>query len=326
MTKYQARFLVKNRVLQIMDENVDDMDVICDSLWTSILKVEEKDEQEAFLKLSKKRHSSKDKCIFIDNKGKKIEDTGILVTEVIDITGQKEEIKISQDASDQVKIHLQKKIDDDALIKDITNGDPDDADDVDVTITQYKDEAFDTASVLTSLLGELPILAEVVEIISQVQPDVSHPESIKDTTEIQAPEKPIDINEPKKPEAQSIEPKEPEENKSTEVNPLDSTTKTPTQSTEEQKRDNIVSTSKETLRSEEKSIVVSEKKSPLAPKKKKKKFKGPVTIDEVIIIPKCDLRTLSPEELSHYGELCSRKEAQEKLRQEQKHKEVLNDV
>lgn len=60
------------------------------------MKAEEKVEQEAFLKLSKKRHRSKGKGIFIDdNKGKKIDDTSISVTKVIDITEQKEEIRIS---------------------------------------------------------------------------------------------------------------------------------------------------------------------------------------------------------------------------------------
>lgn len=110
------------------------------------------------------------------------------------------------------------------------------------------------------------------------------------------------------------------------MNPPDTTIKTPTPSTEEQKRDDTVSIGKDNLKSGEKAIVISEKKSPLAQKKKKKKAKGLVTIDEVIIIPECDPRTLSPKELSRYGELCSRKETQEKLRKEHKCKEVLNDV
>lgn len=110
------------------------------------------------------------------------------------------------------------------------------------------------------------------------------------------------------------------------MNPFDTTTETPTPSTEELQKEDTVSIRKDTLKSGEKAIVISEKKSALTLKKKKKKGKGSVTIDEVILILECDPRTLSPESLSIYGELCSRKAAQENLRQEHKRKEVLNDV
>lgn len=71
LTKYQQRFLVKNRALQTLDENVGDMDVKCDSLWSSIMKVEEQVKQEAFLKLSRKRQNSIDKGIYMaTSKGK----------------------------------------------------------------------------------------------------------------------------------------------------------------------------------------------------------------------------------------------------------------
>lgn len=57
-----------------------------------------------------------------------------------------------------------------------------------MTIAPNKDEALDIDSVFTSLPGELLVLIEVVEIISQIQPDASHSEKNKDTTRIQAPE------------------------------------------------------------------------------------------------------------------------------------------
>lgn len=87
-----------------------------------------------------------------------------------------------------------------------------------------------------------------------------------------------------------------------------------------------MSTGQNTPRAEEKAIVTIVNNSPLAPAKKKKQGKGSVTLDEVIVIPYCDLRTLSPEELRKYGELCTRKVAQEKLRQESKSKEILENV
>lgn len=61
-------------------------------------------------------------------------------------------------------------------------------------------------------------------------------------------------------------------------------------------------------------------------KKKKKKGKGVITLDEVIVILDCDPRTLSPKELRKYGELCTRKTTQEKLEQESKSKEILENV
>lgn len=51
-----------------------------------------------------------------------------------------------------------------------------------------------------------------------------------------------------------------------------------------------------------------------------------VTLEEVIVIPECDPRTLDPKELRKYGELCTRKVAQEKLRKECKIKEILENV
>lgn len=61
-------------------------------------------------------------------------------------------------------------------------------------------------------------------------------------------------------------------------------------------------------------------------KKKKKKRKGSITLDEVIVILECEPRTLSPEELRKYGELCTRKVAQEKLGQERKSEEILENL
>lgn len=61
-------------------------------------------------------------------------------------------------------------------------------------------------------------------------------------------------------------------------------------------------------------------------KKKKKHGKGLVTLDEVIEIPDYDPRTLDPKELRKYGEFCTRKAAQEKMRKERKSKQILEDV
>lgn len=82
-------------------------------------------------------------------------------------------------------------------------------------------------------------------------------------------------------------------------------------------------TGKDTLKDEDTAIVL--RNSPLEGKKKKK-GKGIVTIDEIIEIPHCDPRALSPEELKKYGELCQRKEAQEKLKQTKNNNEILIDV
>lgn len=51
-----------------------------------------------------------------------------------------------------------------------------------------------------------------------------------------------------------------------------------------------------------------------------------VTLDEVIEIHACDPRTLDPKALRKYGELCTQKEAQEKMKQEHKNTKVIEDV
>ena len=70
-------------------------------------------------------------------------------------------------------------------------------------------------------------------------------------------------------------------------------------------------------------MVVHTSTSPQISKKKKGKNKNPVTLDEIIEILVCDLRTLDLTTLKRYARLFERKVIQDKLKREAKEAKVL---